>query len=279
MTRARPRSALFVPGSNARAIDKARSLGADAVIFDLEDSVHDDQRPLARRQVADAIATGGYGDSLLLVRVPALDGPDGLSELDAACAAGAGGVVLPKVESEATILQAQDALDRAGSTAEIWAMIETPLGLLNCAAIAATRRKTALTGLMIGPNDLLRTTGVTAGPGRINLLPWLMQMVLAGKAYDLTLLDGVYNNFADEAGFAAECAQAQALGFDGKALIHPRQVEPTHLAFRPSPERIAWAEKVQNAFINMAVNVAQVDGEMVERLHLEVADAILARAR
>lgn len=283
MNKTQPRSALFVPGHNARAIEKARTLAADAIIFDLEDSVHVDQRPLARQQVADALTAGGYQAGLLLVRIPALDQPESLAELRAACLAGADGIVLPKVETAAAISQAHQAMLAAGGskTSVLWAMIETPLGLLHCAEIAAMASTCPLAALMIGPNDVVRTTGVTPGPDRVNLLPWLMQIVLAGKAYGLVTIDGVYNNFNDEAGFVAECHQARTLGFDGKALIHPRQVEPAHAAFRPRPAEIEWAQAVKSAFEAPdagAINVVSINGEMVERLHLDIADDILRRA-
>lgn len=274
------RSMLFVPGLNARAIEKARGLPADGIILDLEDSVAEAQKDLARRQVADAIRAGGFAAGEILVRTNAVGSAAFADDVAAALAGGADGIVLPKVETV-------DALERAAETSQangrlsLWAMIETPRAVLDIAAIAAAAQTLPLAGLIVGPNDLLRTTGVSAAGDRQFLVPWLMQIVLAAKAFGLTVLDGVYNAYQDDDGMARECVQAARMGFDGKTLIHPRQIAHANAAFSPPPDEIAWAEAVLAAFADPAThdeNVLSVAGAMVERLHIPVAQAILRRA-
>lgn len=275
------RSALFMPGSNARALDKARGIACDTILFDLEDSVAAGQKALARDQVAAAIRAGGYGSRELVVRVNPLGGALVADDIRMAVAAGADAVLLPKTESAADVMAVEQALAEAGAPATmgIFAMVETPRAILAVAAIAARAEAGRLRALAVGPNDLAKMTGVREGGDRAPMLAWLSQVVLAAKAYGLSALDGVYNNFNDEAGFAAECRQGRALGFDGKTLIHPRQVDPANALFGASEEELAWARQVVAAFDqpgNATANVINLDGQMVERLHLDQARALLA---
>jgi len=286
MTPRRRRSALFMPGSNARALDKARSIDCDTILFDLEDSVSVEQKALARDQVAAALGAGGYGGRELVVRVNPLGGALFEDDLRMAVTAGAQGVLLPKTESAADVVAVERALDALGAApgVGIWAMIETPRAILAITEIAARARSGQaeagrLSALAVGPNDLAKMTGVRNDGARTYLLPWLSQVVLAAKAYGLAALDGVYNAFQDDDGFAAECRQGRAMGFDGKTLIHPRQVGPANALFGPSEEELAWARKIVAAFAlpgNETANVINLDGGMVERLHLDQARALLS---
>ncbi len=275
------RSALFMPGSNARALDKARAIDCDTILFDLEDSVAVGQKALARDQVAAALAVGGYGGRELIVRCNPLGSDFIADDLRMAVAAGAHGVLLPKTDSAEDVMAIEARLDALGAApgVAIWAMVETPLAILNAPAIAARASAGRLAALAVGPNDLAKLTGVRPGEGRAFLLSWLSQVVLAAKAHGVTALDGVYNAFQDEAGFAAECRQGRAMGFDGKTLIHPKQVGPANALFGASEEDLAWARKVIAAFAEPAhatANVINLDGEMVERLHLDQARSLLA---
>lgn len=286
MTQRRRRSALFMPGSNARALDKARSIDCDTILFDLEDSVAIEQKALARDQVASALGAGGYGGRELVVRVNPLGGRLFEDDLRMAVAAGAQGVLLPKTESAADVVAVERRLESLGAPPGlgIWAMIETPRAILAIAEIAAQARSGQaeagrLSALAVGPNDLAKMTGVRNDGARTYLLPWLSQVVLAAKAHGIAALDGVYNAFQDDDGFAAECRQGRAMGFDGKTLIHPRQVGPANSLFGPGEEELAWARQVVAAFAlpgNETANVINLDGGMVERLHLEQARALLS---
>ncbi len=281
MIRGQIRSALFLPGSNARAIAKASTLPADAILFDLEDSVGGTEKELAGRQVAEALAVPHGGGAKRLVRVNGAGHPAQAAELAMAVRAGADGVLLPKIETPAEILSIDRQLTELGAPAgfALWAMIETPLGVLSVAGIAATASDTRLGALAVGPNDLVKATGLLPGADRANLQPWLLAIVLAARAHGLLVLDGVFNAFRDEAGFARECESGRALGFDGKTLIHPGQIPAANAIFGPTAAEIAWAEKIVAAFAEPgreAVSVIALEGEMVERLHLESAQALLA---
>jgi citrate lyase subunit beta/citryl-CoA lyase len=271
-----------MPGSNARALDKARGIACDTILFDLEDSVAVAQKALARDQVAAAIRAGGYGERELVVRVNPLGSAWVADDIRMAVAAGAHAVLLPKTESAADVVAVEQALEGAPGAIGIFAMVETPRAILAVAEIAARAEGGRLRALAVGPNDLAKMTGVRAGADRAPMLSWLSQVVLAAKAYGLSALDGVYNDFKDEDGFAAECRQGRSLGFDGKTLIHPRQVEPANALFGASAEEVAWAHRVVAAFAepaNAAANVINLEGRMVERLHLEEAQALLASIR
>jgi citrate lyase subunit beta/citryl-CoA lyase len=287
------RSVLYMPGSNARAMEKARTLPVDGVILDLEDSVAPEAKPAARRQVMDAIAAGGFGLREVIVRINALDTEWWLDDLNAAAKVRPDGVLVPKISTPNHL---EDVAERlfdisADHRIRVWAMMETPLAMLNARDIAAVAKdvETRLEGFVMGTNDLAKETRAKITPGRAPLLAWLMNCVAAARAYGLDILDGVYNDIGDVEGFAAECRQARDFGFDGKTLIHPRQIEPCNGAFSPRAEEVETARKIIAAFDlpeNENKGVLQVDGRMVERLHAEmarrtvaIADAIAKRAQ
>jgi len=279
MTDVRPRrSVLYMPGSNARALDKARGLPADALILDLEDAVAPDAKAVARTQVADAVRAGGFGTREVLVRVNGPATPWGADDLAAALAAAPDAILLPKVSSPADLAAAAAVADTVDPERRIrlWAMIETPMAILNIREIAAYAAEpgSRLAGFVLGTNDLAKETGARHVPGRLPMLPWLMTAVAAARAYGIAVVDGVHNDLDDEAGFALECAGARDMGFDGKTLIHPRQIEIANRTFTPSATEVAWAETVVAAFAvpeAAGVGALRVDGRMVERLHAEMA--------
>jgi citrate lyase subunit beta/citryl-CoA lyase len=284
------RSVLYMPGSNARALEKARELPADGLILDLEDAVAPEAKAQARDSIVKALATG-FGDRDVMVRINGLDTQWWLDDLSAIAPAKPDAILVPKISTPA---QLQDLGSRlvgvaADRTVRIWAMMETPLAMLNAREIAAAAldEKTRLSGFVMGTNDLAKDTRARLLPGRAPMLSWLMTCIAAARAYGLSILDGVYNDLGNAEGFVAECQQARDLGFDGKTLIHPRQVEPCNDAFSPSADEIAMARKMIAAFElpeNKDKGVVQIDGRMVERLHADmakqtvaVADAIAAR--
>ncbi len=282
------RSALYMPGSNARALEKARSLAADAVIFDLEDAVAPDAKVLAREQVCAAVRAGGYGPREVVIRVNGLATEWGMADIEAAAAARPDAVLIPKVSNATQVAEADAVLNAHGVTStRLWAMMETPLAMLQATEIAGAARTTGLSVFVMGTNDLAKETRARLLPGRAAMLPWLMTCVAAARAYGIEILDGVWNNFADEAGFRAECEQGRDLGMDGKTLIHPNQLAICNEVFAPGEAEVAWARKVVEAFDvpeNANKGALQLDGKMVERLHadmarhtLSVADAISAR--
>ena len=268
---ARPlRSALYVPASNARALAKAQNLDVDAVIVDLEDAVAPDAKEQARRAARAALAEG-FGGAAKVLRVNAIDHP-GFAD-DMACAADADAVLLPKVERVAALQAAREVLP---SGTALWAMIETPRGVLDALALAdALAAISAKGALVIGPNDLAKETRIG---GRAALMPLIVQIVAAARAAGLGVLDGVFNDFRDTEGFQAECAEGRRMGCDGKTLIHPAQIAPCNAAFSPSDEAVARARRIVAAFEGRLEGVIQMDGEMVERLHLAQAEALLRRA-
>jgi citrate lyase subunit beta/citryl-CoA lyase len=284
MTDVRPRrSMLYMPGSNARALEKARTLPADALILDLEDAVAPEAKDVARAQVAAAVAANGFGSREVLVRVNGPATPWGADDLAAAVACRPDGILVPKVSTPADLDAASGALRAAGvGGTALWAMIETPLSILNLREIGAAAAGAGLRGFVLGTNDLAKETGARIVPGRAPMLPWLMQAVAAARAFGLAVLDGVYNDVDDDAGFEAECAAARDMGFDGKTVVHPRQIGPANLAFRPSPEEVAFAGIVVEAFgrpENAGLGAIRIDGRMIERLHAEMAGRTLALAR
>ncbi len=277
MTRPR-RSLLFMPGSNARALEKARTLPADGIILDLEDSVAPDAKAAARDQVAAAVAARGFGRREVIVRVNGLDTPWWLDDLGMAAKARPDGVLVPKVASVADLTAIADRLGDIGAdhSIRVWIMIETPLGVLRAEELATRARDSEmrLAGLVIGPNDIARETRMRMVPGRAPMVPALMQCVFAARAHGLDILDGVYNNFSDTEGFARECAQARDMGFDGKTLIHPGQIEPCNAAFTPAADEVAQAREILGEFAkpgNSGRGAIQIRGQMVERLHVEIA--------
>jgi citrate lyase subunit beta / citryl-CoA lyase len=277
------RSVLYMPASNERALLKSASLACDAVIFDLEDAVAQEEKEAARERLRDFLQGGGRPDCEIVIRINPLSSEWGTEDFLAARACRPDAVLLPKVEGPRDILDADAALDEtdASRTLRLWAMVETPRGILNAGPIAELGRDPAarLSCLVAGTNDLAKETRVT---GRANLLPWLMQIVLAARAGNLTALDGVSNDFRDADAFARECTEARAMGFDGKTLIHPSQIGPANAIFSPSEEEIAEAEAVVAEFAreeNRFRGVVSLNGRMVERLHLEQAEALLKKAR
>ncbi|MFC0284371.1 HpcH/HpaI aldolase/citrate lyase family protein [Camelimonas abortus] len=290
MTAIRPRrSVLYMPGSNARALEKAKTLPADALILDLEDAVAPDAKPAAREQVCAAVKAGGYGPREVIIRANGLDTPWGRDDIRAAAAAGPDGILIPKVSSPETLLEVGRLLADAPAKIRVWAMVETPAAILDIARIAAAARErsTRLACFVMGTNDLAKETRARFVPGRQPMLPWLSLALTAARAEGLDILDGVYNNIQDMDGFRAECEQGRDMGFDGKTLIHPTQIEPANEIFAPPAAEVEWARKIIAAFElpeNAGKGVISVDGKMVEILHAEigrrvvaVADAIAAR--
>ncbi len=270
MTTARHRSALFVPCGNAKALGKAPSLVCDTLIFDLEDAVAPGGWAGALAGLVATLEAGGFEARHVLVRIDPghlTATVDALSHLLRNKTVT--GIVVPKVETAETLYIVRDALPRGTS---VWAMIETPRGVVNLAEIAPV---VGLKGLVAGPNDLRKGLRTRPMEGRQDILAALSQIVLHARVHDLVALDGVYNQFADEVGFAAECDQGRSLGFDGKTLIHPSQIAAANQAFSPSEAEITWARAVVAAFEGSDDGVISVDGEMIERLHLEQAKAIL----
>jgi citrate lyase subunit beta/citryl-CoA lyase len=279
------RSVLYVPATNAKALAKASSLGCDALILDLEDGVAPEAKAEARAALAQWFARRPAGGPAAAIRVNAPSTPWGAEDLELAGRLEPDAILLPKVDTPRDLLEAGDALDDAAvaDRVRLWSMIETPRAVLNIGAIAELGRDPAarLAALVVGSNDLARDTRVAVSPDRRYLLPWLMQIVLAARAGGLVALDGVANDFRDADGFARECAQGAAMGFDGKTLIHPSQIAPANTAFSPSPEALVQARRVIEAFAlpgNAGKGVIVVDGRMTERLHLSQAQELVVRA-
>jgi citrate lyase subunit beta / citryl-CoA lyase len=275
------RSVLFVPGSNQRALDKARELPADGLIFDLEDAVAPAAKAEARTHVAQVLQQGGYGRRELILRVNALETPWGAADLGAAAQLPLDAVLLPKVERADQVHRAQALLDHAGAPAglPLWCMIETPRGVLAAAAIATASPRVA--ALVAGTSDLSGDLHALAAPDRAPLSTSLGLIVLAARAYGLAAVDGVHLDLADDDGFAFACHQGRAMGFDGKTLIHPRQLAPANAAFAPSAAEIAWARRVVTAHREAqgrGDGVVLLDGRLVENLHAADARRVLAIA-
>ncbi len=279
------RSVLYMPGSNARAIAKSKTLAVDGIIFDLEDAVAPDAKGAARKQVADAIKGGGFGKRELFVRVNGIDTPWFADDVDAAVSAAPDAILIPKISSPQQLeMIGQRLLDmHAPARIHVWAMIETPLAIFNAPMLAAGARdsETRLAGFVIGTNDLAKETRARIVPGRAPMIGWLSDCVLAAHAYGIDVLDGVYNDFADAKGFAEECVQARDLGFDGKTLIHPSQIESCNLVFSPDANEVAQARKIIAAFErpeHKDKGVIELDGRMVERMHADMARRTVAIA-
>jgi citrate lyase subunit beta / citryl-CoA lyase len=279
MQTARPRrSALYMPASNARAIEKAKSLPCDVVILDLEDAVAPDAKALAREQAVAAVRGGGFGRRELVVRVNGLDTPWGRDDLAAVADIGADAVLAPKVSVSRDVLAYDAAL---GGSTRLWAMIETCQALLSLGEIAAMAAHTRLAGWVSGTNDLAKEMRCRLDVERTALIAGLSLTVVAARAHRLAVLDGVFNEIEDDAGLSRQCAQGHDLGFDGKTLIHPTQIGAANSAFAPTAEEVAWAMVVAAAFDDPAAaakGVLRVEGRMVERLHLEEARRVIAVA-
>lgn len=286
------RSVLYMPGSNARALEKAKTLAADGVILDLEDSVAPDAKEIARTQVAAAVKAGGFGRREVFIRINGVDTPWHADDLAAAAHAAPDAILVPKVSSPDTLeLVGRRLLDmHIDLKTRVWAMIETPLAIFNILSIAAEARdsETRLAGFVMGTNDLAKDTRARLVPGRAPMLPWLTTCLAAARIHGIDILDGVYNDIGNAEGFVKECQQGVELGFDGKTLIHPNQIGPCNTVFSPSAEEVAQARKLIAAFDlpeNKGKGVVSLDGRMVERLHADmarrtvaIAEAIEARA-
>lgn len=279
------RSILYMPGSNARAIEKAKTLPADGVILDLEDAVAPDAKLAARKQAADAVKAGGFGGREIFIRVNGIDTEWHADDLHAAAHAAPDGIVVPKVSSaEQLEMIGRRLLDMSTDLkTRVWAMIETPIATLNVSDIAAAAKdsETRLVGFILGTNDLAKETGAKFVPGRAPMLPWLATCILAARAYGIFILDGVYNDLSNADGFLRECEQGRDLGFDGKTLIHPNQIGPCNDVFSPGADEVTQARKIIDAFDqpeNRGKGVVSLDGRMVERMHADIARKTVAIA-
>lgn len=275
------RSVLFVPGANARALDKARGLAADVLAFDVEDAVAPAAKPAARAAIAAALAQGGYGRRELLVRVNALATRWGKDDLAAAAKLPIDAVLLPKVESADAVRAAELCLEEAGAPPGLglWCMLETPLGILQAPAIAAASPRIA--ALMMGTADLAKDLHAEPGSDRLPLLLSLEMGVLAARAHGLAAIDGIHADLADDAGFERACRQGRALGFDGKTLIHPKTIAATNEIFAPGAADLEWARRAvaaHEAAVASGSGVTLLDGRLIETLHVEDARRILALA-
>jgi citrate lyase beta subunit len=273
------RSVLYMPGSNPRALDKARGLPADALILDLEDAVAPDEKPRARELVAAAVREGGYGRRKLIVRINALGTAWGAEDLVAAAEAGPDAILIPKVSMPADVTDVAERMDRAPERTAIWAMMETPIGALNAGAIATAHPR--LAGFVLGTNDLIKDLGCEPVPDRAPIQAALSLCLMGARAHGLVCVDGVYNAFRDEEGLRAECRQGRAFGFDGKTLIHPAQLAVANEVFAPSERELERARAEVAAFEAAQARgegVAVLEGRIVENLHVETARRLIAKA-
>jgi citrate lyase subunit beta/citryl-CoA lyase len=282
------RSVLYMPGANERALEKAKTLACDGLILDLEDAVAPDAKPAARDRVCAAASSDEYGLREVVIRVNGLDTRWGADDLRAAAAAGPAAVVVPKISSVADLAAVEKALEAGGApdSTRIWAMLETPSGIFDARAIAASSERLAV--LVMGTNDIAKELHAEHVPGRQPLLFALSTCLLAAREAGKVILDGVYNDIQNAEGFEAECVQGRQLGFDGKTLIHPSQVDPCNRVFAPSDEEVEQARRIIAAFEEAEAagkGVVTVDGRMIENLHVDnarrslaLADAIAARA-
>jgi citrate lyase subunit beta/citryl-CoA lyase len=282
------RSVLYMPGANERALDKAKSLPADALILDLEDAVAPDAKVEARERVCAAAGSGEYGAREITIRVNSIETQWHADDLRAVAEAGPSAVVVPKINSVADVQQIEKGLEAGGAPDHtmIWAMVETPVAMLHAEEIAAASER--LTVLVMGTNDLAKELHAEHVPGRMPLLTGLGLCLLAARATGKVILDGVYNDIKDEDGFAAECRQGREMGFDGKTLIHPSQLEPCNRIFAPSEDEVTSSREIIDAFEAATAEgrgVVTVNGRMIENLHVDnarrvlaVADAIAARS-
>ena len=286
------RSLLFMPGSNARALEKARTLPVDGLILDLEDAVAPDAKAVARDQIAQAVVARGFGKREVLIRINALDTPWWIDDVTMAGKAKPDGILVPKISSVADLTAIADRLSdiNADQSIRVWAMIETARAMLDADKIAAASRDSEmrLAGFVFGPNDISRETRIRMKPGRAEMIPMITHCILATRAHGLEILDGPYSDIQNIDGFAAECAQGRDLGFDGKTLIHPSHIAACNEIFTPPAEEVELARRIIAAFqqpANAGRGAIQLDGRMVERLHADmarrtiaIADAIAAMA-
>jgi citrate lyase subunit beta / citryl-CoA lyase len=277
------RSALYMPASNARAMEKAKTLDADVVIFDLEDAVAPEQKEEARTRVCVALQDGGYGRRELVVRINGLDTAWGKDDVSIVAKAGPSAILVPKASTADRLREAAALLSDSPASLQLWAMVETPLAILNIAEMAAVAKEPGgrLSCFIIGPNDLVKDTRAELDANRTAALYWLSATVTAARAYGVDVLDGVYNDFQDLEGFEAECRHGRMLGMDGKTLIHPTQIDAANRVFMPDEEQVAWARRILAAFAepeNANKGVIKIDGKMVELLHAEMAKRTVAIA-
>lgn len=268
------RSVLYIPASKGRALDKARILPADGIIFDLEDAVAPDEKAAARETLAAELAAGGYGPRLRIVRINGLDTPWGIDDARAVAAMDCDAVLLPKVDGKADI----QALAAVLPDLPIWCMMETPRGVLNALEIADCH---AVEGFVLGTNDLAKEIGCATGGDRLAMMTALQTCLMAARAAGIVCVDGVYNAFKDDDGLMLECEQGRALGMDGKTLIHPAQLEIANKVFAPTEAQVDLARRQIEAFDEAMARgeaVAVVDGKIVENLHVETARSVLAKA-
>jgi citrate lyase subunit beta/citryl-CoA lyase len=268
-----------MPAANERALEKAKAISADALIFDLEDAVAPDAKAEARERACSMFVAGGYGNREITIRANGIGTMWHDDDLAAIAAAGPDGVVVPKVNSAADVHAIESALERHGAPdrTRIWAMLETPVAMLHAEEICAASER--LNVLVMGTNDLAKELHAQRVPGRDPLLGGLYLALLAARATDKVILDGVFNDIKDDEGFASECRQGRQMGFDGKTLVHPSQVEPCNRAFSPEPEEVALAERIIAAFEEAERDgrgVVTVDGRMIENLHVDEARRVLA---
>lgn len=280
MTTFRPRrSVLYMPGANDKALEKAKTLPTDAIIFDTEDSVSPDMKEVARDKVAAAVNSGAYGKRELTIRVNSIETEWHEADVRSAAAAGPSGIVVPKVNSAADVAAVEALLESAGAPdhTKIWAMLETPAAVENAVEIATASER--LEVLIMGTNDLAKELRAALVPGRHPLLWGLGRCLNAARLADKVILDGVYNDVKNPEGFAAECQQGAEMGFDGKTLIHPTQIDPCNEAFAPSADEVEYSRRVIEAFeegIAAGKGVVTVDGKMIENLHVDNARRALA---
>ncbi|MGE5546936.1 MAG: HpcH/HpaI aldolase/citrate lyase family protein [Solirubrobacterales bacterium] len=281
-TMSRPRrSVLYMPGSNARALEKARTLAADALILDLEDAVAPDAKEEARNQVVAAVKAGGYGKRELLVRVNGLGTPWGHADVMAAATCGADAILIPKVESADAVRQVEAIMDAQGApeTMAIWCMMETPRGMLKAEEIAQAGRR--MGGFVMGTSDLAKDLHCLHTRDRLPMITALGLCLLAARAYNLAIVDGVYLDLNDDEGFEYACRQGLELGFDGKTLIHPKTIDAANRVFAPSEKEVEWSKKIIAAHAEAAAagkGVVVVDGKLIENLHVENARRVVGLA-
>lgn len=281
-TNHRPRrSVLYMPGANARALEKSRSLPADALIFDLEDAVAPEAKEMARRQVIEAVKTGGYAKREILIRTNGLNTPWGYEDLVAVAKAGSDAVLLPKVESAEMVRQAEAVLETHGAPSDlaIWCMMETPRGTLHAEEIADASPR--LGGLVMGTSDLAKDLQAQHTAMRLPLITSLGLCMLAARAARIAILDGVFLDLNDHEGFADSCRQGAELGFDGKTLIHPKQIDAANEMFGPSEEEVRLSRRIIDAYAAAEAEgkgVVVVDGKLIEKLHVDHAKRVVALA-
>ena len=280
---ARPRrSVLYMPGSNARALEKGRTLAADGLILDLEDAVAPDAKEMARQQIGAALKAGGYGARELIVRVNGLESPWGYDDIVAAAGFGADAILLPKVASAGAVHQAETIMEASGApqALSIWCMMETPLGMLHAEEIAEASRRVG--ALVMGTSDLAKDLYAAHTRDRLPMITALGLCMLAARAAGIAILDGVHLDLADDEGFAYSCRQGKELGFDGKTLIHPKTIDVANEVFGPSAEEVEWSRTIIAAHAEAEKDgkgIVVVDGKLIENLHVLNAERVVAMAK